>query len=56
MKAVKILAATLLFAAIATAQISANKLTIKTLPQPGRTVAFDKMAGAIDTDKGRSSS
>jgi hypothetical protein len=39
-----------------------NKLTLKTLPQPGRTVAFDhcdvtvlgdKMRGAIDTDKGK---
>jgi hypothetical protein len=39
-----------------------NKLTIKTFPQPGRTVAFakcdltvggDKMAGTIDTDKGK---
>jgi hypothetical protein len=38
-----------------------NKLTIKTSPQPGRTVAFnkcdvtvngDKMAGTIDTNKG----
>src|SRR5260370_32339739 len=41
--------------------LKGNKLTIKTTPQPGRTVAFDKcdltvsgdkMAGAIDTDKG----
>jgi hypothetical protein len=39
-----------------------NKLTIKTSPQPGRTVAFDKcdlivsddkMAGTIDTNKGK---
>ena len=39
-----------------------NKLTIKTSPQPGRTVAFDKceltvngekMAGTIDIDKGK---
>src|SRR6267154_1704092 len=38
-----------------------NKLTIKTLPRPGRTVAFnkcdvtvsgDKMVGTIDTNKG----
>jgi hypothetical protein len=38
-----------------------NKLTIKTSPRPGRTVAFnrcdltvsgDKMAGTIDTNKG----
>jgi hypothetical protein len=41
--------------------LQGNKLTIKTSPQPGRTVAFatcdvtvngDKMAGTIDTDKG----
>ena len=41
--------------------LKGNKLTIKTLPQPGRTVAFDKcdvtvdgdkMVGTIDTDKG----
>ena len=41
--------------------IKGNKLTIKTSPQPGRTVAFDKcdvtvrgnkMAGTIDTNKG----
>jgi hypothetical protein len=39
-----------------------NKLTLKTSPQPGRTVAFDKceltvsggkMAGTIDTGKGK---
>jgi hypothetical protein len=39
-----------------------NKLTIRTSPQPGRTVAFDKcdltvngdkMVGTIDTDKGK---
>jgi len=44
-----------------TGKLNGNKLTIKTLPQPGRTVAFDrcdvtvagqKMAGTIDTDKG----
>ena len=42
--------------------LKGNKLTIKTSPQPGRTAAFnkcdltvngDKMAGAIDTNKGR---
>lgn len=42
--------------------IKGDKLTIKTFPQPGRTVAFDKcelivngdkMAGTIDTDKGK---
>jgi hypothetical protein len=42
--------------------IKGNKLTIKTSPQPGRTAAFDKcdltvngdkMAGTIDTDKGK---
>jgi len=42
--------------------LQGNRLTIKTSPQPGRTVAFDKcdlivsgdkMAGAIDTDKGK---
>jgi len=42
--------------------IKGNKLTLKTRPQPGRTVAFDrcnltvssdKMAGTIDTDKGK---
>jgi hypothetical protein len=41
--------------------IKGNKLTIKTSPQPGRTVAFDKcdltvkgekMVGTIDTNKG----
>lgn len=41
--------------------LKGNKLTIKTHPQPGRTVAFDrcevrvngdKMTGTIDTDKG----
>jgi hypothetical protein len=41
--------------------LKGNKLTIKTFPQPGRTVAFDKcevtvdsdkMVGTIDTDKG----
>ena len=41
--------------------IEGDKLTIKTSPQPGRTVAFDKcdvtvhrdkMVGTIDTDKG----
>jgi hypothetical protein len=45
-----------------TGTVSGNKLTIRTHPQPGRTVAFDqcvvtidgdKMAGTIDTDKGR---
>jgi hypothetical protein len=43
-----------------TGVLTGNKLTIKTSPQPGRTVAFDKcelvangdkMSGAIDTDK-----
>ena len=42
--------------------LSGNKLTIRTSPQPGRTVAFDKcdltvtgekMVGTIDTDKGK---
>jgi len=42
--------------------IRGNKLILKTHPQPGRTVAFDKceltikgdkMIGAIDTDKGK---
>ena len=42
--------------------IKGDKLTLKTHPQPGRTVAFDrcdltvssdKMAGTIDTDKGK---
>jgi hypothetical protein len=42
--------------------LKGNKLTIKTSPQPGRTAAFDKcdltvdgdkMAGTIDTDKGK---
>jgi hypothetical protein len=42
--------------------LKGNKLTIKTFPQPGRTVAFDhcdvtvngdKMVGTIDTDKGK---
>ena len=42
--------------------LKGNKLTMKTSPQPGRTVAFDqcevtvngdKMAGTIDTDKGK---
>jgi hypothetical protein len=41
--------------------LKGNKLTVKTSPQPGRTVAFDKcavtvnghkMVGTIDTDKG----
>ena len=45
-----------------TGVLKGNKLTIKTFPQPGRTAAFnqcdltvhgDKMAGAIDTDKGK---
>jgi hypothetical protein len=44
-----------------TGNLKGNNLTIKTLPQPGRTVAFDKcdvtmngqkMVGTIDTDKG----
>jgi hypothetical protein len=44
-----------------TGVVKGNKLTIKTFPQPGRTVAFDqcevtvngdKMAGTIDTNKG----
>lgn len=44
-----------------TGTLKGNKLTIKTSPQAGRTVAFDrcdvtvngdKMAGTIDTDKG----
>ena len=42
--------------------VTGNKLTLKTSPQPGRTVAFDKcdltingdkMAGTIDGDKGK---
>jgi len=42
--------------------LKGDQLTIKTSPQPGRTVAFDKcvltlkgdkMAGSIDTDKGK---
>ena len=42
--------------------LKGNELTIKTSPQPGRTVAFDKcdltvngdkMVGTIDTDKGK---
>jgi hypothetical protein len=42
--------------------LKGNKLTLKTHPQPGRTVAFDvcemtvggnKMAGTIDNDKGK---
>jgi len=42
--------------------LKGNRLTIKTYPQPGRTAAFDqcdltvngdKMAGTIDTDKGK---
>jgi len=42
--------------------ITGDKLTMKTSPQPGRSVAFDKcdltlngdkMAGTIDTDKGK---
>jgi hypothetical protein len=42
--------------------LKGNQLIIKTFPQPGRTVAFDKcdltvngdkMAGTIDTDKGK---
>lgn len=44
-----------------TGNVEGNKLTIKTSPQAGRTVAFqkcevtvngDRMAGNIDTDKG----
>lgn len=44
-----------------TGSFEGNKLTIETHPRPGRTVAFhecvltlmhNKMAGAIDTDKG----
>jgi len=44
-----------------TGTLKGNKLTIKTSPQPGRRVAFDKcdvtvngdkMVGTIDTDKG----
>jgi hypothetical protein len=44
-----------------TGLIKGDRLTIKTSPQPGRTVAFDKcdltvngdkMVGTIDTDKG----
>ncbi|OLC95039.1 MAG: hypothetical protein DMG35_02835 [Acidobacteria bacterium] len=42
--------------------LKGNKLTLKTSPQPGRTVAFDKcdvtvngdkMVGTIDSDKGK---
>ena len=42
--------------------VRGDQLTLKTSPQPGRTVAFDKcdltvkgdkMAGTIDTDKGK---
>src|SRR5258706_13974505 len=42
--------------------LKGNKLALKTSPQPGRTVAFDKcdvtvtgekMVGTIDTDKGK---
>ena len=42
--------------------LKGNKLTLKTSPQPGRTVAFDKcdvtvtgdkMVGTIDADKGK---
>jgi hypothetical protein len=42
--------------------LKGNKLTLKTSPQPGRTAAFDKceltvngdkMAGTIDSDKGK---
>ena len=45
-----------------TGVVKGNHLTIKTNPQPGRTVAFDKcevtfdgdkMVGTIDTDKGK---
>ncbi|SRR5258708_531566 len=45
-----------------TGVVNGNTLTIKTSPQPGRTVAFDKcevtldgdkMVGTIDTDKGK---
>src|SRR5206468_888475 len=45
-----------------TGVVRGDKLTIRTSPQPGRTVAFDrcdltisgdKMAGTIDTDKGK---
>jgi hypothetical protein len=45
-----------------TGVLNGNKLTIKTLAQPGRTVAFaqcdvtvdgDRMSGTIDTDKGK---
>ncbi len=44
-----------------TGTVKGDKLTLKTHPQPGRTVAFDqcvvtvngdKMVGTIDTDKG----
>jgi hypothetical protein len=44
-----------------TGSLKGNKLSIKTFPQPGRTVAFDKcdvtvngqkMVGTIDRDKG----
>ncbi len=44
-----------------TGVLKGDKLTIKTIPQPGRTVAFDtceltvnddKMSGTIDMDKG----
>lgn len=45
-----------------TGTVKGKKLTIKTHPQPGRTVAFaecdlnvnnDKMVGTIDTNKGK---
>jgi len=45
-----------------TGTLKGNKLTLKTFPRPGRNVAFatcelsvdgDKMAGTIDTDKGK---
>src|SRR2546426_5638172 len=45
-----------------TGVLKGNKLTLKTSPQPGRTVAFDKcdvtvngdkMVGTIDSDKGK---
>lgn len=48
-----------------TGVVKGNKLTIKTFPQPGRMVAFDrcavtvngdKMAGTIDTIRGPSNS
>jgi hypothetical protein len=43
-------------------EVAGNKLTLKTSPQPGRTVAFDscdlningaRMVGTIDVDKGK---